>query len=40
MMSTPESWLNHLKSKTELDAIELWIKHAEEHKDFKVMLKY
>ncbi|XP_043515351.1 uncharacterized protein LOC122531473 isoform X2 [Frieseomelitta varia] len=32
---TPESWLNHLKSKTELDAIELWIKHAEEHKDFK-----
>nr|XP_033199101.1 uncharacterized protein LOC117161574 [Bombus vancouverensis nearcticus] len=31
----PVSWLNHLKSKTELDGIELWRKNVEEQEDFK-----
>ncbi|XP_068983031.1 uncharacterized protein [Bombus flavifrons] len=31
----PVSWLNHLKSKTELEAIELWRKNVEEEEDFK-----
>ncbi|CAL7944434.1 unnamed protein product [Xylocopa violacea] len=31
----PHLWLDHLKSKTELDAIELWIKNAEGQTDFK-----
>ncbi|XP_053972475.1 uncharacterized protein LOC128873151 [Hylaeus volcanicus] len=31
----PHSWLNHLNSKTELDAIELWIQNAQGQRDFK-----
>ncbi|XP_076634426.1 uncharacterized protein LOC143348273 [Colletes latitarsis] len=31
----PHPWLNHLNSKTELDAIELWIQNAQGQRDFK-----
>lgn len=36
----PQTLLHQLKSKSELDAMELWMKKAEEQKDFKVCFNY